>query len=186
MENTNEQKICYLCDSEEVVNESCIKCQKPYCALCASKKIPTLYCFDCMADITVTVESPYIRVDPTDWDLETDQPVSRKYRCKRMVISGASWFFHQRYMSTLSEDELRQMLELCRAQVIYLESEIDAVNVRRRQKQVEEMLGHKPERVQTTVKVRVKPQPTIEDVVDALQKLKAFGMTKEQIDKMIG
>lgn len=181
----NDKNTCYLCDFPEVVN-NCKRCGKPYCTRCASKQIPTLYCFDCMANIEIKTENPYITVK-TDYDMDSGEVVVKRSRCKRMQISGPDWFFHERYMSTLSEEELRDMLELCRHQVIFLESEIDAVNVRRRQEQIAQMRGQSPQTVTVTTRVKAKKQPSMHSILANWQKLAAHqGITIEQLAQQLG
>lgn len=183
----NGKNTCYLCDTTEIVNEHCTKCNLPYCARCASKQIPLLYCFDCMSGIEVKTENPYITVK-TDYDLDTGELVVKKSRCKRMQISGADWFFHERYMSTLSEEELRDLLEICRHQVIFLESELDAVHVRRRQEQIAQLRGTSTQKAAVaTAKAKVKKQPSMQSVLDNWIKLAAFqGITVQQLAQQLG
>ena len=127
-------KKCYLCESFEIVNESCTKCHKPYCALDASRINPALYCDECMRDVVIE-ETTYTRTD-TDYAEESDTLNTYTAKCKQIIFKGIDWMFACQKLCELPDEQLKPILEMHRAFVYQLESELMVRAVRKSHQQV--------------------------------------------------
>ena len=169
---------CWLCDTEEnIVNTHCAKCKKAYCRTCASKLEPAFYCDDCYKDVEI-IEQTYERVT-TDFDLKKEELVRHKASCKQIMYKGIDWMFHQKFLCTMSEEEQRTTLQMYKAEVTLLESELLEKSIRRTHDKVamENVNGHRVMRVSKqqdtkTVKTAKVGQSDVDKLVSKIANLK--------------
>lgn len=114
--------ICKWCDSPDVVNEHCTKCNNAYCALCSSKINPALYCDECQRDVVIE-ETTRVRTD-TDWDIKNDRMVRNTNKTKVIMYKGIDWMFAAKKICELPDEELKSVLYYHRGMVMQMEQEL--------------------------------------------------------------
>lgn len=131
---STQNSVCYLCDSPEIVNEHCLKCQKPYCAQDASRINPALYCDDCQRDVVIE-ETTFTKI--VDEDDNLTEVHQHKTECKIIKFRGIDWMFACQKICELPEEELKPILEYHKAMVKQMEAAIVAGRIKTAHAQVQ-------------------------------------------------
>lgn len=147
----DEEKKCYLCDSTEVVNESCSKCGKAYCALDASRIDPALCCDECLRDVVIE-ETTYTRKDE-DFDLDRNVRVVHSSSCKQIIFKGIDWMFACRKMCECTEDEKRAWIHYHSALVDVIETDILNKSIQKSHEYAQVPVNRNGQRIITTSRV---------------------------------
>jgi len=164
------QKRCWLCDSVDVVNESCTRCHRPYCKEDMSKIDPAKFCDDCLRD--VEIEERVYSKNTTEWDMWTDSMHVTGHRAKVIKFKGIDWMFACNQICQYPTDELRDVFEYHRGMVTQMANELASRDVRRTHEQTQApqpqpQIQHEVKtKTIRTAKIAAKQQSLQEQVVE--------------------
>lgn len=185
--NNNKEVKCFLCGdtTDYKITRACVKCKQSFCLEHSSKIDPT-YCEHCFIDGVLT-EDTFQRVTE-DYDEETDTVVTIKSPiARRIKLAGADWAYHTERICKQSDEELKLTLQFYKASVSLMEMELVSRKVKQTVQAITSEGGKIGSRkvTDTTVKKVTKVKKPV-DLEALLNKMKAMGLTQEQIKSMLG
>jgi len=185
---------CIHCEAEglESLDPSlkiCISCHEHFCSKHASKQ-SILHCINCFHDITV--ENKEIQKKSVKFSVKKQEFVTRIQSCRQITFEGETWRSYTKLIHTLTDEELRDTLELTRGAVYMMESEILARNIDAARKQALKDTEYKVKvKTISSTKTQKIKLPIQKDISDSdskamlLSSLKKAGITKEQLQLML-
>lgn len=173
---------CHICGSEILVPEICGKCGRAYCDAHTSK-IDTKFCQECMSQVTV-IEDTFKRSEE-EYDEDKDQVVTHTQECKVIKFSGPDWVWNSRKIRTMTDDELKTVLEYHRGMVYSIEQEI---TTRKVQAIYKDYGGNSITKIKKTTEVKSKKVAKTKTVTgaDLAAAVKKMNLSPEQLKALFG
>lgn len=180
---------CHCCAELEVETNPeslfhvCSRCHRAFCEAHVSHLDPH-FCVSCMSDV-VLADTTYTRTD-TEWREKTNELLSTMHTCRKLEFSGADWVWHTRWLHEISDEELKNNIELHRAMVYQLENELTTRIIKNHAKLAKVSIPGQARLATTTISqvkttartVKTKAVPSAESVMEAILKL---GLDPEQM-----
>lgn len=185
-------KLCYIClgNLQEYTPEPnipikrCIRCGKDFCLGHSSKFEPEACC-NCVSQIEI-IDTVFEKTE-TDWDAKKDRLVTHTQRCRQIQLQGEDWVWNQKRISSLSDADLKLVIQYHKAVVSMIETELTERQVKKFQTNavIPGQSGLSVTKTTQTKTTRtVKPKtPDLNALAEAIKKL---GLTPEQLKAILG
>lgn len=184
-------KLCYIClgdletytPDQSVPIRKCIRCGEHFCLAHVSKIDPSA-CERCVKDVVVS-DTVFEKTE-TDWDAKKDRLVTHTQKCRQVTLSGEDWVWLTRRIATLSDDELKSVIQYHKATVSAIEAELTERTIKRFQTNAvvpgQPQISVRTVTTKTTTRVAKPKQPDISKLASAI---KTLGLSPEKLQELL-